>query len=194
MRVAVALIASCAIAGCGSCKDKPAAKKVDPRTATIPGPPKPGGLQVRKPNWTAPAGAGSGSAPVVAPKAVITKLTLDEATPVIPAITDTTVIDAPTEAPAGAQVHFAWCTTAADAKAAQAVIESSLTAAGWGELHDRGMGARIAISADKPPYRISASISASPRPGCSPADGKWFSSVQLYKLQAVAHPPIDDVK
>lgn len=194
MRVAVALIASCAIAGCGSCKDKPAAKKADPRTATIPTA-KPGGLQVRKPNWPAPAGAGSGSGSArVAPTALVTKLTLDEATPVIPTIADTTVIDAPTEAPAGAQVHFAWCTTAADAKAAQAVIESSLTAAGWGEFHDRGMGARIAISADKPPYRISASISASPRPGCSPADGKWFSSVQLYKLQAVAHPPIEDVK
>jgi hypothetical protein len=195
MRVAVALIASCAIAGCGSCKDKPAAKKADPRSATIPtGPAKPGGLQVRKPNWAPPATAGSGSATPVTPKALVTTLTLAEATPIIPTISDTTIVDAPTEAPQGAQVHFAWCTTAADAKAAQAVIESSLTAAGWGEFHDRGMGARIAISADKPPYRISASISASPRPGCSPADGKWFSSVQLYKLQAVAHPPIDDVK
>ena len=196
MRVAVALIAaSCAIAGCGSCKDKPAAKKTDPRSATIPsGSARPGGLQVRKPNWTAPAGSGSGSATPVTPKALITKLTLDEATPVIPTIPDTTVIDPPTEAPQGAQVHFAWCTAAADAKAAQAVIEKGLTDAGWGEFHDRGMGARIAISADKPPYRISASISASPRPGCSPADGKWFSSVQVYKLQAVAHPPIEDVK
>jgi hypothetical protein len=194
MRAAVVVIA-CAITGCGSCKDKPAAKHDDPRSATITGgSAKPGGLQVRKPNWTRPgSGAATGSGALV-PKAIITKLSVDEATPIIPTVPATEMIDPPTAAPQGAQVHFAWCTTAADAKAAQAVIEQGLTAAGWTDFHDRGMGARIALSADKPPYRISASISASPRPGCSPADGKWFSSVQVYKLQAVAHPPLDDVK
>ena len=194
--VALALALALAMTGCGSCKDKSAAKQADPRSATIPaGSGHPGVPQIRRPDWTPPPGAGSGSGSArVAPTAIITKLTLAEATPMIPTIADTTVIDAPTEAPQGAQVHFAWCTAAADAAGAQAVIEKGLTDAGWTDFHDRGMGARIALSADKPPYRISASISASPRPGCSPADGKWFSSVQIYKLQAVKSPPLDGVK
>jgi hypothetical protein len=187
---AAAVVASIAIGGCGSCKDdKPrAAPPTESRSATIPGAgsARPGG-PARKPTWTGP---GSGSAP--APTAVVTKLTLAEATPALPAIPDAVIVDEPTEAPQGAQVHLAYCITAADQQHALASLRKGLTDGGWVDLRDRGQGARIAVTADKPPYRISASISASPRPGCSPADSQWFASMQMYKLQAVRQPPLPE--
>src|SRR5689334_1285401 len=111
MRAGLIVIA-CAITGGGSCKDKPAAKHDDPRAAAIAAGSARTGLQVRKPNWTRPgsgsATAGSGA---LVPKAIITKLSVEEATPIIPTVPDTEMIDPPTAAPQGAQVHFAWCTT-----------------------------------------------------------------------------------
>ena len=191
LRSGLALIAAIAIGGCGSCKEnnaKPA--PTESRSATIPGAgsAKPGGHQVRTPTLTGP---GSGSS-TVRPTAVVTKLTLAEATPMLPAIPGAVVIDSPTEAPQGAQVHLAWCITAADQPLALAALQQGLTDSGWVDLRDRGQGARIAVTADKPPFRISASISASPRPGCSPADGKWFASAQMYKLESVKNPPLPE--
>jgi hypothetical protein len=123
----------------------------------------------------------------------MTTLTVEEAAPALPAIPGTTVMDGPTAAPHGAQVHVGWCITAADQALAVEAVRAGLTTSGWGEIRDRGQGPRVAISADKPPYRISVSISRSPRPGCSPADGKWFASVAMYKIASVTRPPaLDD--
>jgi hypothetical protein len=190
IRPGLALVASIAIGGCGSCKENSAKPPAtESRSAAIPGggSAKPGGHQVRRP------GPGSGSA-VIRPTAVVTKLALDEATAALPTIPDAVVIDTPTEAPRGAQVHLGWCITAADQKLALAALQQGLVDSGWVDLRDRGQGARIAVTADKPPYRMSVSISASPRPKCSPADGQWFASAQMYKLEAVRNPPLDDVE
>jgi hypothetical protein len=187
IRSGLALVASLAIGGCGSCKEtnhEPAATAS--RSATIPsGSAAPA---ARKPSWT---GVGSGSS-TVRPTAVVTKLTLDEATPALPTIPAAVVIDKPTEAPQGAQVHLAWCITAPDQQLALAALQQGLLDSGWVDLRDRGQGARIAVTADKPPFRISVSISASPRPGCTPAEGQWFASVQMYKLEAVKNPPLPE--
>jgi len=188
VRTAALFLASVAMAGCGSCKDDPKpAVKPAPRTATIPPTARPGGLQMRTPTWKPPAGSGAG------PTATMTKLTVDEATPAIPTIPGATVIDAPSAAPHGEQVHLAWCIAAPDQKLALEAVNVGLTESGWNEIHQRGQGARVAISGDRPPYRLTASISASPRPGCSPADGKWFASVAMYKIESVTRPPaLDD--
>lgn len=178
-----AALACVVLGSCGSCKDAPApaAKGPPPRSATVPGPGVP---QVRRPSLPPPPRAGS-----AAPTAVMTSVTVDEITAVIPAIPGAAVIDTPTAAPNGGQVHFAWCVTAGNQAGALDAIRTGLTAAGWTDLHDRGVGARVAISGDHAPYRLTASISAAPRPGCSPADGKWFASVAAYKIESVTHPP-----
>jgi hypothetical protein len=190
IRAALTIATSIAVGGCGSCKENNAKPPpTESRSRAIPstGSEAPGGRQ-RMPARTGP---GSGSS-TVRPTAVVTKLTLAEATPALPTIPDAVVIDSPTEAPQGAQVHLAWCINAADQRLALAALQQGLLDSGWLDLRDRGQGARIAVTADKPPFRISASISASPRPGCSPADGQWFASVQMYKLEAVKNPPLPE--
>jgi hypothetical protein len=188
----LALAVACvAIGGCGACNDdaKPAAK-APPRSANVPPASSgKGSVQVRTPTWKPPPGVGSGATLPGTPTAVGTAITVDEATPAIPAIAGATIIDAPTAAPAGGQVHFGWCIVAADQAAALAAVSDGLVSAGWSQPRDRGQGARVALTADKAPYRLTASISASPRPGCSPADGTWFASVAMYKVESVTRPP-----
>jgi hypothetical protein len=181
--IAFAALAVVALAGCGGCRDdaKPAAKQAPARSGAIGS-----GSGARKPPTARSATRPPGTAPI---RGVMTEVTVDEITPVIPTVANATVIDSPTAAPRGGQVHFAWCIAAGDQAQALAAIETGLNDAGWTKLHSRGTGPRIAISGDHPPYRLSASVSNAPRTGCSPADGKFFASVTMYKIASVTQPP-----
>jgi hypothetical protein len=181
--IALALAAAVGLAGCGGCRDdaKPAAKQEPARSGAITP-----GSGARRPPPTRSSTRPPGTAPV---RGVMTEVTVEEITPVIPTVAHATVIDTPTAAPRGGQVHFAWCIAAGDQTQALAAIEAGLEAGGWTKLHSRGTGPRIAISGDHPPYRLSASVSNAPRTGCSPADGKFFASVTMYKIASATQPP-----
>jgi hypothetical protein len=181
--IAILALATIGLAGCGACKDdkpKPGQPPA-PRSASVPTRP---GQPVKTPERRITPGS-------VTPGRMAT-VTLDEITPVVPTIVGATVFSSPRVSPRGEQVHLAWCIDAADQAAARAAVKAGLIAEGWGEIHDRGQGPRVAVSGDRPPYRIAASISSAPREGCSPADGKWFTSVSMYKIESAKHPPILD--
>ena len=184
MRAVTGLAAvALATVACGSCKERKPAPAAEPAASGSAMPPRP------RPAPTAGGDAAAAAPRPPPPGPVMTGVTLDEVKPVIPAVAGATVIDQPRMSPTREQVHLGWCIAGSDQAVAIAAIKAGLAKAGYGEPHERGQGARKALTADKLPFRLSASISASPRPGCSPAEKKWFASVSIYKIESVAKPP-----
>ena len=148
------------------------------------------GSGARVPSTTG-SGAGSGSERRLDPAppgvtARMVTLTLEDAKAALPAIDGVTALVPTRLAPEGQQAHAAWCVAAPDQAAAYERLEAGLVAAGWELAGGRAAAAKVALAATRAPYRLQASVSPSPRPGCSPADGHWFASVALFKLAPIA--------
>jgi hypothetical protein len=165
----------------------PSTGACDCRKETPPAAPA-AGSSAAPPAKLAPAKPPAGSAAAPDRPAGVTArmvtLTLDDATAALPAIEGVTALEKTRLAPEGQQAHAAWCIAAPDQAAAHDRLEEGLVAAGWEvAAGGRAAAARVAVVATRPPYRLQASISASPRPGCSPADDHWFASLALFKLE-----------
>jgi hypothetical protein len=169
-------------ASLGGCKDKPADAPPPPpphRTAELPRPHLPPGNRFDVLPQTRP----------LTPQPV----TVDEVAALVPTIPGGAVLGPPKTVADGLQVHLTWCVPAADPAAAARVIDEAMTAATWNNVVTRGQGATIGVVGDRPPFRLSALVTAERREGCSPDNGRYVATATIHKL-VVAPSPLGGVR
>ncbi|MEZ4366781.1 MAG: hypothetical protein R2939_10900 [Kofleriaceae bacterium] len=89
----------------------------------------------------------------------------------------------------GRQVRLAWCVAAPDHAAAVEAVRAGFVRDGWSEPVVRGTAPRVGVAATRDGYRLSVTVADMPRPGCSPADGRWYAAGSMHKLGAIAPTP-----
>lgn len=86
------------------------------------------------------------------------------------------------------RVQASYCLEQTTPAEAATAIVGALAAGGWTIVHHRErpeQGDRAAIAAERPPYRLSASVRRVPAPRCSGDAGHVFATVTVHKIGGV---------
>ena len=171
----LALLALLAPVALGACKDKqenasaPAARAPSAASRSTPPPslpatPSPAAGKAAEANEAAPAGP---------------PLSVEEASPLVPAIEGTPVI-ALKQTSDHQQVHGTWCIDGTSADDVARQVSGWLAAAGYTDLSTRGDARKAGVAGDKGGFRFSMIVSASAAAVCR-APAHYFASATIYR-------------
>jgi hypothetical protein len=110
------------------------------------------------------------------------QVTMDEIKPMVPQLENATPLGEPNTTAGGRRITAIHCLTdAADLKKIQAQVEAKLTELGFANIKSKPHGKQdvMTISADKPPYRLAATVRRGPFPEC-PADQNKVKLLMSY--------------
>jgi hypothetical protein len=116
-------------------------------------------------------------------------ITVEEVQPLIPTLTGATPIGAPSTTGGGRRVTAIQCVDGSDMEKIKAELERKLTDSGFTSIRASALGklAILNISAQKTPYRLSASVRSGPFPDC-PAEQKKLKVLTSFFKRPAAPP------
>jgi hypothetical protein len=108
-------------------------------------------------------------------------ITVEEIAPLIPSLTGATPIGAPSSTGGGRRVTSIQCVQGSDAEKVKAELEKKLGDLGFTSIRASAIGKQniVNISAEKTPYRLSATVRSGPFPDC-PAEQKKLKVLASY--------------
>lgn len=115
------------------------------------------------------------------------KVTADEAKAALPQPAGSSVLSAPQELNGGRLVKSTICFSNMNAESAAAALTKTLETDGWQNVNSRAHPQRpnrFGLSAQKPPYRLTASVAAGHWPNCKKTDNKIWASLIMHKVEA----------